>query len=191
MRRVVSSWQVIDGVFKEHAHSTYRALRPPVTGRKLSQLEKLVGNKLPHDLASSLLVHDGMRSTTELVNFFTLLPAAQMADWWRVGRDVQKLYEFEGDNVTRTRKIKNDVRWRPGWVPIMADAGGDLIVCDLDPGPTGKRGQIFPWFNNGSQEMRVISDSFRAWLDSLAEELVQRRFSLDDYGTIQLQKQLA
>jgi cell wall assembly regulator SMI1 len=44
----------------------------------------------------------------------------------------------------------------------METVGGDLTVLDLDPGPSGKKGQIFPWYNNGSTPMRVVAESFPA-----------------------------
>jgi cell wall assembly regulator SMI1 len=97
---------------------------------------------------------------------------------------------FDGDQVTRTRKIKNDRRWRDGWIPFAEDAGGDLMVLDLDPGPTGKAGQIFPWYTNGATAKRVVAESDAAWLNALAEELSGRRFTLDELGTLQLRRRL-
>jgi cell wall assembly regulator SMI1 len=116
-----------------------------------------------------------------------LLSMSQIASWWRTQSRVQKLGQFDGNQHTRTKKIKNDVRWRPSWIPVMADPGGDLIVLDLDPGPAGSRGQLFQWYNNGAQAMRVCANSFREWLDGVAEQLLARRFELDDFGGIQLQ----
>ena len=72
----------------------------------------------------------------------------------------------------------------------METVTGDLLVLDLDPGPAGKRGQLFPWYNNGATAMRVVADSFPAWLDAVAEELAAGRFTLDDLGTIQLRRKL-
>jgi len=190
MRRVTSSWQVIENVLQENAHSAYQALRPPVTDHKIRQFEKLLGQKLPPDFVTSLRVHDGMRGTAELINYLSLLPVSRSRSWWQVQCRVQEMGEFGGNRYTRTRKIKNDARWRPGWVPVMADAGGNLLVLDLDPGPAGRRGQLFPWYNNGEGVMRVIAESFTAWLDALAEELIHRRFTLDEFGGIQLRKRL-
>jgi hypothetical protein len=73
----------------------------------------------------------------------------------------------------------------------METVGGDLTVLDLEPGPSGKKGQIFSWYNNGSTTMEVVADSFPAWLDALARELVARRFTLDEMGTINLKRQPA
>src|SRR5262249_52320000 len=121
----------------------------------------------------------------------SLLPASRIEYWWDLHCRGQREDGFGGNPFTRTRKIKNDIRWRERWVPVMEDLGGDHLVLDLDPGPTGKRGQLFPWYNNGSTTMHVVADSYAAWLDAVAEELACRRFTLDELGSIRLVKQLA
>lgn len=194
MRRVATSWKLIEGVLEEHAHSAYKALRPPASRRQIDRLQEVLKAKLPGDLVNSLRIHDGMSTagTTrqDFVNYMTLLPCARVIANWKLLWSLQCECEFGGDQVTRTRKIKNDAHWRAGWVPIM-EFEGDLIVLDLDPGPTGRRGQVVAWYNYGSRPMRVLADSFGGWLDTVADELVNRRFTLDEWGGIHLRKRLA
>jgi cell wall assembly regulator SMI1 len=102
----------------------------------------------------------------------------------------QREWEPGGDQVTRTRKIRNDLGWRDGWIPFAVTAGGDLMVIDLDPGPTGTAGQVFRWYGYGGTPRHVVADSFPAWLDAVAEQLVRRQFTLDDMGTINLRHRL-
>jgi cell wall assembly regulator SMI1 len=92
---------------------------------------------------------------------------------------------FDGCPLTTTSELKNDSRWRPDWVPVM-DSDGDKIVVDLDPGPAGKVGQVFRWYNAGGRPMRVVAESWAVWLNTLADELVARRFRLDDSGALWL-----
>ena len=47
MRRLASSWDVIEGVLKENAHSAYKALKPPASETSIARLETLVSLKLP------------------------------------------------------------------------------------------------------------------------------------------------
>ncbi len=67
---------------------------------------------------------------------------------------------------------------------------GELTISNwpgyVDPGPEGKRGQMFRWHNNGAMPMRVLADSFAEWLDRLATELEHYRFTFTDYGSLQL-----
>lgn len=190
MRKVATSWRVIEEVLWEHAHRAYEALRPPAAPGDITALEDALGQRLPDGLKASLRIHDGMRDRQDIVDYRALIPCKGIASWWRLCTRSQRQDGFDGNPYTRTRKIKNDVRWRDGWIPVLETVGGDLTVLDLDPGPTGTRGQIFPWYNNGATAMRVVADSFPAWLDALAEELVRRRFTLDDMGTVNLKRRL-
>jgi internalin A len=190
MRRVATSWKVIEEVLREHAHSAFKALRPPASRGDIRELEAALGRWLPNGLVASLRIHNGMTGRNDLVDYMSLLSAERIGYWWRLHSQFQRDWEAGGDQVTRTRKIKNNLRWRDGWIPLMEDLGGDLMVIDLDPGPTGTRGQIFQWYNYGSTPRRVTADSLPAWLDALAEALVHRRFTLDDLGTINLRKRL-
>ena len=98
-----------------------------------------------------------------------------MAKWWRITMD--NPWDGPGPQLIDARRIKGDLRWRRGWVPVAADVGGNLLVSDLDPGPAGTRSQVFPWQNNGSPSPKVVSASYAEWLDAVAEELVCRRFT--------------
>jgi cell wall assembly regulator SMI1 len=188
---VQTSWKVIETVLKEHAHSVYKSLRPPASESQIVHLAEMVG-ELPRDFLNSLGIHDGMSKAgvIHFVNYMTLVPIATIISDWKLLWKLQCECDCKGDQITRTRKIKNDAHWRRGWVPIM-DFEGDKFVLDLDPGPTGKRGQLISWYNSGSRPMRVLADSFTAWLDNVAEVLKQRRFNLDEWGGIHLRKQLA
>src|SRR5262249_49025143 len=111
MRRAAGSWKIIEGVLKEHAPSAYRAFRPPASAAAIRRLEERFGLKLPAGLVASLRIHDGMPDRVELVNFMSLLPARRIGFWWDSHWRGQREDEFGGNSYTRTRKIKNDIRW--------------------------------------------------------------------------------
>jgi cell wall assembly regulator SMI1 len=190
MRRVATSWKVIESVLEENAHSVFKALRPPARLADVRKLENLVGTKLPQTLVASLRIHDGMQDTVEFFDFIRLLPAARMAEWWRVSRE-NPWEGYTGPQYNHGRRIKGALRWREGWVPIASDAGGNLLGIDLDPGPAGTRSQVFAWHNYGSPPPRVLADSYAAWLDAVAEEMFHRRFTLNEWGGIDLRKRLS
>lgn len=190
MRRVATSWKIIEEVLREHARTAYEALRPPASRGDLSALEDALGRKPPPALAASLRVHDGMADREDLVDYVSLCPAKRIASWSHLGCQGQREWGTGGDGVSRTRKIKNDARWRDGWIPFAEDLGGDLLVTDLDPAPGGTRGQVFQWYNYGSTPRRVAAPSLAAWFDALAEQLLARNFTTDDMGTILLRRKL-
>jgi cell wall assembly regulator SMI1 len=154
MRRVATAWKVIESVLKENAHSAYKALRGPASAPDIRALEELIGTRLPQTLVSSLRIHDGMQPGVNLVNYNSLLPVAEIGRWWRI--TMGNRWDGPGPGLIDRKRIKGDFRWREGWVPIAVDAGGNLLACDLDHGPTGTRSQVFPWQNYGSPPPKVI-----------------------------------
>jgi cell wall assembly regulator SMI1 len=179
---------VIEEVLREHSHSTYKALRSPASLASLGKLERLIGTKLPQSLASSLRIHDGMQEGSDLVTYYSLLPVAKTIEWWRI--EMEFPWDRPGPRFEDRKKIKGDLRWRPRWVPLAVDAGGNLLATDLDPGPAGTRSQVLAWHNSGSPAPKVIAASYSQWLDAIAEELSSRRFTVDEWGGIVFRKRL-
>jgi cell wall assembly regulator SMI1 len=189
MAGVAASWRTIEEVLWENAHSLYRALRKPATDVQIARLAKLVPAKLPRDFVRSLKIHDGMRDSylgqNRLFDYNALLPVTAITSEYQMLRRDQAQFGWGGGVAGHDRSIRNDARWRPGWVPFM-DADGDKLVLDLDPAPGGSVGQVFEWYNNGSTELRVLAPTFGEWLADLAETLSKRRFGLDEFGGIWL-----
>lgn len=50
------------------------------------------------------------------------------------------------------------------WVPIIQDHGGNYIGVDLEPGPTGRRGQVIV-FGRDEYDMFVLADDWEGFLD--------------------------
>jgi cell wall assembly regulator SMI1 len=187
VRRVANSWKLIRARFKEHAHSTFLALRPPATKTAIAKLERSLGVKLPAAVRQSYLIHDGMTDAgwPTLSNYHHLLPLQNVAGQYRITMS----NPWDDPNPRKLGdkgRIKTDLRWREKWVPLLDEAGGDLIGLDLDPGPEGTRGQLFRWANYGSPAPYVIAASFAEYLDRLATELEHYRFTFTDYGALQL-----
>ena len=65
MRKVATSWKVIEEVLWEHAHRAYEALRPPAAKGDVTELEDALGRKLPAGLRASLLIHDAQYTEEE------------------------------------------------------------------------------------------------------------------------------
>ena len=186
MHRPAKSWQIIESVLQEHARSIYRCLRRPATATAVRKFEMAIGCKLPKPLVASLLIHDGTRQ--DLVDGYSLLSAVEIRQWREICLD--NPWDEPGPKFNDRKQIKGELRWRPNWVPIASDAGGNLLGCDLDPGPMGQRGQVFSWHNYGSPKPYVLAASYADWLDAIAEELLSRQFTLDEWGGIQLNRSL-
>lgn len=181
MRRIETSWRILEEVFREHAHSVYRNLRKPASAASLAHLERTIGRPIPAPLRRSLLIHDGIRERpfTPFFNGAGLLSARAIAGEWRMRRDVHAAADPGGPDDHDPR-IKGDLWWRPGWLPITAQ-DGDYHALDLDPAPDGRPGQVFLFWNSGGGR-RVIADGYGRWLDHIAGLYHARRFGFNEYG---------
>lgn len=187
MQRVESSWKLIDEVLWEHAHSVYKALRKPASDVSIRRLEKTLGTSLPADFRQSLSIHDGLSESGQpcLFDGKLLLSTKRIAEEWSMRCKVHGDDDPGGCPNTKDKRIKNDRWWRPGWIPFM-DQDGDMLLIDLDPGPGGKRGQLFKFRNSGGRPRQVVASTFKAWLSAVADELTARNFKLSEYGDIWL-----
>jgi cell wall assembly regulator SMI1 len=189
MTSVAASWRTIEGVLWENAHSVYRALRKPATETQIARLARLVPAKLPREFVQSLKTHDGLRDSylgqNRLFDYYALLPVAAIIAEYKGICALQAQDPIGGSWAGADAGVRNDARFRPGWVPFM-DADGDKLVLDLDPAPGGTCGQVFEWSSTGSTHNRVLASSFSEWLAGLADTLVKRRFGLDEFGGIWL-----
>jgi cell wall assembly regulator SMI1 len=189
MAGVAASWRTIEGVLWENAHSVYRALRKPAPDTQVARLAKLVSAKLPRDFVQSLKTHDGVRNSylgqIRLFDYYALMPVSAIIAEYKMICELEARDPIGGSHAGADASVRNDARFRPGWVPFM-DADGDKLVLDLDPAPGGTYGQVFKWSSTGSTRNRVLASSFGEWLAGLADTLVKRRFGLDEYGGIWL-----
>lgn len=64
------------------------------------------------------------------------------------------------------------------WIPLIEDHGGNYIGVDLDPGPSGTKGQVIV-FGRDEYEMFVLAPSWDAFLDRMLAEIDRRPFSLN------------
>ena len=188
MRQIKTCWTILEDVFREHAHSRYRALRPPASAASLTYLERVIGQPIPNPLRRSLLIHDGMRDH-QFNGFFNgsgLLPARAIARTWRMRCEVHQTTDPGGPNDADPR-IKRDHWWRPGWLPIT-DENGNMHVIDLDPAPGGKVGQVFLFRNSGGGR-QVIAADYNQWLDHIAGLYHDRKFRFNQNGHLWMDDQ--
>jgi cell wall assembly regulator SMI1 len=98
-------------------------------------------------------VPDELRELLLLVNGDTGNPHYGDPDqWWLSTRAIARDYRAAlasfgaepGIRFAPANAVKEDRGWRPGWIPVSR-CEGDLHFLDLDPGPSGKIGQVVYW----------------------------------------------
>ena len=60
-----------------------------------------------------------------------------------------------------------------GWLPIWEDGGGNFVGLDLDPGPSGRYGQVIS-YGRDIHDMAVLADSLWDFLRVIQHVLAQR-----------------
>jgi cell wall assembly regulator SMI1 len=124
---------------------------PPATAAEITATEAQLGRPLPEPLRALYALADGApidwtvveEDGAGLLAGHDWLTLAQLRSRWaedrRFGAD--PLSPF--DRVRETRPgVTATTQVHPGWLPIGADGGGNLLALDLAPGPNGRPGQL-------------------------------------------------
>jgi cell wall assembly regulator SMI1 len=184
MLRIVStveaSWARLRAILEQRAPALAQALSRPAGPKELARVSKQVGSPLPRDLAESLKIHNGMSRSyldvNRLFNYEALLSTKTIASRYGTMKALHDANAFPagGCLITRTRKLKNDTWWRPGWIPIT-DSDGNGYWIDLDPPPRGTKGQVFYFYNASARPRRVVAESYAEWLEKVTAKLARAK----------------
>ena len=173
-------WSRIERWLDEHAPDKLGSLAPGAEESQLAKAEAALGVRLPDDFRASALIHDGERDWAFVVHGWNLMSLERIVEEWRVWKD---LYDAGEYNVlvgaTRAEGPIWPDWWRPSWIPIAGDGGGNFFCLDLDPAPGGTVGQVVEVWHDGDART-VVAPSFRAWLADFADALEAGRWRLVD-----------
>jgi cell wall assembly regulator SMI1 len=189
---VARSWIAIEAWLAENAPPLRRSLRPPTPEEALDQLEQTLATRLPGDLKAAYRIHDGQKASCDYGLFpapaavslgddepaFRLLSVREAAREWKMMKELLDGGEFRGRRAKPQRGIRPG-RWNAGWVPVADNGAGDYYCIDLDPAPSGTRGQVIVVPNDLDERVRV-APSLRHWLARLAAGLRDGEFRLSD-----------
>lgn len=81
-------------------------------------------------------------------------------------RTIERLFYDFNDVERRTwpEGAIKDAYFHAKWCPVIEDYGGNYIGVDLDPGPSGHKGQVIV-FGRDEDDLYVIAESWEAFLD--------------------------
>jgi cell wall assembly regulator SMI1 len=164
--------------------------RPPAAklsrGASAAAFEKFAAKtrlSLPHGLRGYWGAHDGQASDFGLAagfRFLSLSEAAKtLADWAatrkQLGDSLKMLDRSSRSHPPGAIQKKYSL---PGWLPLLSDGEGNHIGVDLDPGPSGKVGQVIN-FGRDEEEKYVLFPSVVDLVEWLADEYAARRVVFD------------
>jgi cell wall assembly regulator SMI1 len=183
-------WNRIERWLAANVPDILDGLNPGATMREIEETETFLGVTFPEDVRASYLIHNGQSSESgALFGTFQLLALENIRDEWSVWKDLLDAGDFDDARSEPDGPIVTDW-WHPRWIPLTYNGGGDHHCLDLAPAPGGDVGQIIEMWHDDAARC-VEARSFRAWLETYADELEQGHYSYsDDYGGLMHQDDL-
>jgi cell wall assembly regulator SMI1 len=128
-------------------------LNPPASPGDLSEVEDIVGHKLPEDVLAAYLLGNGEAELAERTEYDrdpgifagkSFYPTQVIIEEYRLKKELlDSVYgdRKEDDVLVYPPDTVKNYFFRTGWIPI-GGISPDTIAVDLDPGPKGVEGQI-------------------------------------------------
>ncbi|KAF8509250.1 hypothetical protein JB92DRAFT_536783 [Gautieria morchelliformis] len=173
----------LDEQYPELADTLNWGIQPP----DLAHLELQLGFALPQAVRESYLIVDGQEAESSagcsegLFFGLTLLPFEDVVDEWRFWREV------DDDPATGANaELREDMQSIPpgwirreycqrGWLPLVADKGGNYIGVDMNPDERGSVGQVIIFGRDFDTKVVMWrgdgEGGWARWLASFVEEL--------------------
>lgn len=82
------SWRLIDAWLATHVASDFALLNPPATPDEIGHAERILGGRLPGDLAESLRCHNGVSAWTTILPEQSPLAVSGIVDHWQTCMNV-------------------------------------------------------------------------------------------------------
>jgi len=171
-------WRTYLGWLAEQVPQATGLLNPPADEAAITELETLVGQRLPEAVKAGWRLHDGQVVDSDLgVAFgFWWQPVAKVAQEWTSWRELREEPDedfFEDLNLSQRSYPEKAIKRRytsPGWIPLLRwPFDGDYVGLDYDPGPLGRPGQVIN-FGRDQERKFVIADEFSTLLAWLVQE---------------------
>jgi cell wall assembly regulator SMI1 len=176
---IAEAWQRIGAWLRGNAPDISASLRPGASETDVKETEGSLSCALPASMASSYLIHDGMRGGVgPLIAGWRLLSLAEVVQEWQKWKQLSDEGVFEEMESDAAAQIRSDW-WNVGWIPVGSNGSGDFACVDLDPPPTGAHGQIISLYHaDASREL--IAENFAAWLEVFVEDLESGNYAIEE-----------
>jgi cell wall assembly regulator SMI1 len=156
----MSAWTRIDAWLRTHAPTILDELRPPASSEAIARLEAHVGRKLPPGLVAMYEAHDGVKE--DECSVLAAMRAPKDAQWARY------MWWLPTMGAEAQLDMMRDIGdWPPELLPFAQDAGGNLLVVDLESG------QVSAW-DHETWETTKLSSDLDAWFTALADDMEAR-----------------
>ena len=171
--------RLFEQVTVEKRPNCLHILNEGASEKQISQLESLIGLKLPEEVRASLKRHDGQKSNVISVwGGLELLSCEGIAHNWQINKEL--LSEETGWEDGEVEEGVKQQWWNPRWIPWLDNGRGDLTCIDMDPATEGSKGQIID-VGHDSGERPLLYPGFIDFMADFVEDLKSgAAFEYDD-----------
>jgi cell wall assembly regulator SMI1 len=162
-------WSRLDDLLVVHAPTLLASLRPPATQSAINFAQTMLGVKFPEEIRSAYLCHDGSRVESgscffppfnQFASLEVMVSAWQLRQKIAVDTDATEPYA-----ITNPSMLVQPVWWDEKWLPIGTSNSMTIISADLNPGPSGRYGQLL--CDNGMGESTPFSSGLNSYLEDM------------------------
>lgn len=158
-------------------------LNPPASDDEIEELTKTLGVELPSDFISVLKIHNGQKGESAwLFDSQEFLSSHRIIEEFNTWKNLLDT-ELQGKKSLPDDGVKNDW-WNINWIPFTSDGCADHYCFDLNPNPTGIKGQVITlWYE--LEEREIVARSFLEWFKQYVDQLYTGElFYSQEYNSI-------
>ncbi len=187
-------WDKILEQIRQISGDIYVSVDPPADPSQIRLLEETVGVTLPQDFCGYLSALNGQKDTEEqtrdrnrelpLLGYHPFLSISGMIETWDM---MNELFSKEAEPLEWVAEDKiRPYIWRRHWIPFTEYEGSQYLILDCDPGKNGTYGQVFLWCS-GMDYSEIVADSFEEFSKEILARLIEKRFEVSEFGTIEFE----
>jgi cell wall assembly regulator SMI1 len=176
----------LDVLLEREAAPVFQLLRPPATWEKLDATEQELGFELPADVRLAYRWHDGqeyhgMPQLPGLFGAFAWTSLDHLVRCWRDRTEMLNDLRSEDPTLDETvifspeQKVQFAI-WTSRWIPVGDRRGGPLLCVDMEPGPSGCKGQLIRCSLDNPDANVQIAVNLEAHFQDLIQRLESERF---------------
>ncbi|WP_271782129.1 SMI1/KNR4 family protein [Aquimarina algiphila] len=173
-------WDFIVKWYEENSPRIFSQLGTGANRKSIIQLNEVLGVLLPDDFIASLMIYNGEVEFHD----YKYLSSTEIAETWTMMKELLDSNSFPAQ-LHNNRKIEEikEVWWHENWIPFAKDGGGNLMCLDMNPTPSGNKGQIIYW-EKTEGPIPTQYKSFFHWLYTYEQGLYGGYYKVDEEGFI-------
>ena len=172
-------WELFESQMKAKQAKINFRFNPSAQAEEIQVLEKVVGQKFTADMLNLYNLGNGQAEDgSELFRGFTLVSTSEAAKTWQL---MENNHKDKTLPMMNKGPVKKDF-WNSKWIPIGADAGGNLLCVDFDPASGGAVGQLVAVYLD-DVERSVVAKSIRDYFAKTSAGLRSGQMAFDEFGT--------